>query len=72
MMFAAVLYLGAIEPLDEATRGVFRWLGFLIATPVVFYSAQPFFAGAARSSPRGGWAWTFPWPSRSRRSTRRA
>ena len=47
MMFAAVLYLGAIEPLDEATRGVFRWLGFLIATPVVFYSAQPFFAGAA-------------------------
>ena len=49
MMFAAVLYLGAIEPLDESTRGLFRWLGFLIATPVVFYSAQPFFAGAARS-----------------------
>ena len=37
MMFAAVLYLGAIEPLDESTRGLFRWLGFLIATPVVFY-----------------------------------
>ena len=53
MMFAAVLYLGAIEPLDEATRGLFRWLGFLIATPVVFYSAQPFFAGAARSLAAG-------------------
>jgi Cu2+-exporting ATPase len=49
MMFAAVLYLGAIDPLDESTRALFRWLGFLVATPVVFYSAQPFFAGAARA-----------------------
>lgn len=48
MMFAAVLYLGAVDPLDESTRALFRWLGFLVATPVVFYSAQPFFAGAAR------------------------
>ena len=32
---------------------LFRWLGFLIATPVVFYSAQPFFAGAARSLAAG-------------------
>ena len=49
MMFAAVLYLGTSDPLDDATRGLSRWLGFLIATPVVFYSAQPFFAGAARA-----------------------
>ena len=34
---------------DDATRGLFRWLGFLVATPVVLYSAQPFFAGAVRS-----------------------
>ena len=49
MMFAAVLYLGAVDPLDEVTRSVFRWLGFVVATPVVFYSARPFFAGAMRS-----------------------
>ena len=28
---------------------LFRWLGFLVATPVVFYSARPFFTGAVRS-----------------------
>lgn len=49
MMYASVLYVGAIDPLGEATRELFRWIGFLIATPVVLYSAQPFFAGAARA-----------------------
>ena len=49
MMFAAVLYLGAIDPLDASTREIFRWLGFLVATPVVLYSARPFFTGAARA-----------------------
>lgn len=49
MMYAAVLYLGAVDALDPSTRELFRWLGFLVATPVVFYSARPFFAGAVRS-----------------------
>lgn len=49
MMYAAVLYLGALELEDTSTRDLFRWLGFLVATPVVLYSAQPFFAGALRS-----------------------
>lgn len=49
MMYASVLYVGAIDPLGEATRELFRWIGFLIAAPVVLYSAQPFFAGAARA-----------------------
>lgn len=49
MMFAAVLYFGAIELDDTSTRDLFRWFGFLAATPVVLYSAQPFFAGALRS-----------------------
>lgn len=49
MMFASVLYVGAVDPMDTATRELFRWLGFLIATPVVLYSARPFFAGAIRS-----------------------
>ncbi len=49
MMFASVLYLGAIDATDTSTRQLFRWLGFLAATPVVLYSARPFFAGAWRS-----------------------
>ncbi len=49
MMYAGVLYLGEPGSLDVAARDLFRWLGFLVATPVVLYSAQPFFAGAVRS-----------------------
>ena len=49
MMFAAAIYLGAADSLDTSTRDLLRWLGFLVATPVVFYSAAPFFAAALRS-----------------------
>lgn len=49
MMYAAALYLGVFEEAGAATRDFFRWLGLLVATPVVFYSARPFFAGARRS-----------------------
>lgn len=49
MMFASVLYLGALDAQDVSTRELFRWLGFLAATPVVLYSARPFFRGAWRS-----------------------
>jgi Cu2+-exporting ATPase len=49
MMYASALYLGAFDAMDEVTRDLFRWLGLLVATPVVFYSARPFFAGARRT-----------------------
>ncbi|MCC7079277.1 MAG: heavy metal translocating P-type ATPase [Burkholderiales bacterium] len=49
MMYASALYLGAIETMDPAARELMRWLGLLVATPVVFYSAQPFFQGAWRA-----------------------
>ena len=48
MMYAAVLYLGGAAT-SATTRELFRWLGFLMATPVIFYSARSFFAGARRS-----------------------
>ena len=54
MMYASALYFGAFDAMDDASRELFRWLGFLVATPVVLYSAQPFFAGALRSL-RAGW-----------------
>ncbi|MBS0212924.1 MAG: heavy metal translocating P-type ATPase [Proteobacteria bacterium] len=49
MMYASALYLGAFTTMDPATRDGMRWLGLLVATPVVFYAAQPFFAGATRA-----------------------
>lgn len=49
MMYASAIYLGAFAAMDETTRDFFRWLGLLVATPVVFYSARPFFAGARRN-----------------------
>ena len=49
MMYASALYLGAAETMDAATRELMRWFGLLVATPVVFYSARPFFDGAWRS-----------------------
>jgi Cu2+-exporting ATPase len=49
MMYASALYLGAFTAMDPATRDAMRWLGLLVATPVVFYSARPLFAGALRA-----------------------
>ncbi|HUD40600.1 MAG TPA: heavy metal translocating P-type ATPase [Dokdonella sp.] len=48
MMYAVALYAGVFDGIDPAVRDFFRWLGFLVATPVVLYSARPFFAGALR------------------------
>lgn len=44
MWFSIALYAGADE--DPMFRQYFHWLGFLLATTVIFYSAQPFFKGA--------------------------
>ena len=48
MMYASALWFGAFDGADVATRDLFRWLTLLAATPVVFYAAAPFFAGAKR------------------------
>jgi Cu2+-exporting ATPase len=49
MMYAVALYAGSFDGIEPTTRDFFRWLGFLVATPVVFYSARPLFAGAWRA-----------------------
>ncbi|WP_444912291.1 heavy metal translocating P-type ATPase [Microbulbifer sp. PAAF003] len=50
MMFAIALYFGAAaeEGVGEFER-YFRWVSLLVATPVVFYAARPFFSAALRS-----------------------
>lgn len=46
MMFAFVLYIGAVNPLDTTTARLFRWLAMLSAAPVVGYAAWPFYRDA--------------------------
>lgn len=47
-MFAIAMYAGSMQSMAVEYRDFMRWVSLLIATPVVFYSAQPFFAGAWR------------------------
>ncbi|TWG86189.1 Cu2+-exporting ATPase [Luteimonas sp. J16] len=48
MMMAEALYLDFDSTMAPATRDFFRWLTFLLSTPVVFYSGWPFLAGMWR------------------------
>ncbi len=48
MMFAVALYAGAFSGIGHDMEQFFRAVSLLVATPVVFYSARPFFAGALR------------------------
>ncbi|UNK58404.1 cadmium-translocating P-type ATPase [Pseudoxanthomonas daejeonensis] len=48
MMLAEALYLDFDNTMPVPTRDFFRWLTFLLSTPVVFYSGWPFIAGAMR------------------------
>lgn len=46
MTYAFVLYMENFGELPGGTKDLFRWLGFLVSTPVVFYSAAPFYKHA--------------------------
>jgi len=46
MMLAIALYAGDYSGINTDMKFFFRWVSALIATPVVFYSAQTFFKGA--------------------------
>ncbi len=48
MMYAIALYAGAIQGMDQAHRDFLRWVSFIVATPVVIYSARPFFSACLR------------------------
>ena len=52
MMLAIALYAGDYSGIDSDMKLFFRWVSALIATPVVFYSAQTFFIGAWRDLKR--------------------
>ncbi|WP_226705163.1 heavy metal translocating P-type ATPase [Microbulbifer elongatus] len=49
MMFALALYFGGSKGIDSQFEQFFRWVSLVVATPVVCYAAQPFFAAAWRA-----------------------
>ena len=48
MMFAVGLYAGDFQGMDADMQYFLRLVSFIVTTPVVLYSARPFFAGAWR------------------------
>ncbi len=48
MMLAFPLYFELVNDLSPEFVSFFRWFSLLVATPVVFYSARPFFRNARR------------------------
>ncbi|MBK1885794.1 heavy metal translocating P-type ATPase [Marinobacter sp. DY40_1A1] len=48
MMLAFPLYFELVSDLSPELVSFFRWFGLLVATPVVFYSADSFFRNALR------------------------
>ncbi|WP_426416835.1 heavy metal translocating P-type ATPase [Aestuariirhabdus sp. LZHN29] len=48
MMYAIALYAGAMQGMEAVHRDFLRWVSFIVATPVVFYAARPFFEATWR------------------------
>ena len=48
MMLSLALYVGGWSGMEEGFRTFFRWIGLLLTTPVLLYSAAPFLRGAWR------------------------
>ncbi|MDJ0906661.1 MAG: heavy metal translocating P-type ATPase [Woeseiaceae bacterium] len=48
MMFAIGLYAGDFQGMEPSMQRFLRWVSFAVTTPVVFYSARPFFTSAWR------------------------
>jgi len=48
-MVAIALYAGALQGMDQQWQWLLRWTSLLVATPVVLFSAKPFWQSAWRS-----------------------
>ncbi|PXF30492.1 hypothetical protein WH50_15215 [Pokkaliibacter plantistimulans] len=48
MMYAVALYAGALQGMETKQAQYLRLISLIITTPIVFYSAQPFFIAAWR------------------------
>jgi Cu2+-exporting ATPase len=52
-MVAIGLHAGAIQGIDDEWLSLLRWVSLLVATPVVVFSAQPFWSAAWKNLLRG-------------------
>ncbi len=48
MMMAVALYAGAMTDSDPTWKQFFRWVSLIVTTPVVLFSARPFFIAAKK------------------------
>lgn len=53
MMLAIGLYFGVVSDLDPQLRQFMWWISLFMATPVLLFSAQPFYVSAIRSIQAG-------------------
>lgn len=49
MMIAVGLYFGAFADMAEHNKIYLRWVSFILAIPIIFYGALPFYTGAFRA-----------------------
>lgn len=52
-MVAVALYAGAFQGIEPRWESLLRWVSLVLVTPVVLYSAQPFFAASWRNLKAG-------------------
>jgi Cu2+-exporting ATPase len=48
MTYSVALYAGAFEGMSAGSIGLMRWMGLIVSTPVILFSARPFFRAAWR------------------------
>ncbi|MGB6189327.1 MAG: heavy metal translocating P-type ATPase metal-binding domain-containing protein, partial [Aeromonas molluscorum] len=53
MMCAVALYMDLFISVEEEFMIYFKWISLLLSTPIMIYSAQPFYVGAWRSLRQG-------------------
>ncbi|HDZ8829266.1 TPA: cadmium-translocating P-type ATPase [Aeromonas dhakensis] len=53
MMCAVALYMDLFISVEEEFMVYFKWISLLLSTPIMSYSAQPFYVGAWRSLRQG-------------------
>ncbi|WP_421169380.1 heavy metal translocating P-type ATPase [Aeromonas dhakensis] len=53
MMCAVALYMDLFISVEEEFMVYFKWISLLLSTPIMIYSAQPFYVGAWRSLKQG-------------------
>jgi len=49
MMIAVGLYFGAFADMAEHNKVYLRWVSFILAVPIIFYGALPFYTGAIKA-----------------------